>query len=166
MSNTEGQKKQLHQDVKDTLDETFKKFAQKAAQGVAVASFMAALASLVFTWYSKPKPTELQDRIATLSQSLNTAAKDVAAVEAEIQARQKLVEKMKSDAETAQAISALNAKQTEAIAQSLRGQLEQKEKEGYWWSIAQNVFFAALGAAFGEGWRLWQKRRRPEENDE
>jgi len=93
-----------------------------------------------------PKQVELPQKIELLTKSLSSAARDIKQIEDEIAARQKLVERLKADAETAQALSALNQKQTEAIAQSLRGQLEQKERETFWWSIGQNVFFAALGA--------------------
>jgi hypothetical protein len=114
----------------------------------------------LFHSFSVNKQPALEDKIKSLSSSLNTAASTISQIETEIAARQTLVQQLKSDAETAEALSALNQQQTQAIAQSLRGQLEKKEKEGFWWSIAQNVFFAALGAAFGELYHFLMRRRR------
>jgi hypothetical protein len=128
---------------------------------IAVVAISVSAAGYPNFWGSKKE--SLEDRIVVLTSSLNSAARTITQIEDEIASRRKLVEKLKIDADTAQAISALNQKQTEAIAQSLRVQLEQKEREGWWWSVAQNIFFAALGAAFGEISRLimsWRRARR------
>ena len=117
------------------------------------------LLGLSLWWTQKPNQQSLEERIKVLTTSLNTAASTITQIEEEIAARQKLVERLKTDADTAQSIATLNQKQAEAIAQSLRGQLEQKDKEGWWSSLAQNVFFALLGAAFGELLRLFAKWR-------
>jgi hypothetical protein len=103
---------------------------------------------------------DLPGRIARLSYALLEATKSIGDIEKEIQARQKLANQLRKDAETAQNLIALNEPQVQAIAQSLRGQLEEKERESYWWNIAQNVGFAFLGALLGELLRFFVRRKK------
>ena len=141
------------------LSEVTKKLTTAATTALAALVTLGAFTGLFHSFDVNKQPA-LENKIKSLSSSLNTAASTISQIETEIAARQTLVQQLKSDAETAQALSALNQQQTQAIAQSLRGQLEKKEKEGFWWSIAQNVFFAALGVAFGELYHFLMRRRR------
>ena len=130
------------------------KLADKVASTLAIVGVVFG-ASFFFEKARNP-PSErpsLEQRIKLLTESLNTSARTITEIEDEVAARQKLVAKLKADAETAQALASMNQKQTEAIAQALRGQLEQQERSSFWKNIWLNVFFAVLGVVLSEGYR-------------
>jgi hypothetical protein len=146
----------------------FEKFAcriTRMAAAVLTLALLMLLSSITFdSLFGKRRPpNDISDKIKILTNNLNSAAKSIGEIEQEIRLRQQLVEKLKSDAETARSLSEIRKDQAEAIAQALRGQLEQKEREGYWWMIGQNTFFAALGVAFSEIYR-WIYRIRGRRN--
>jgi hypothetical protein len=102
----------------------------------------------------------LEARIEELTGSLNVSAKLIAQIEREITTRKELVSKLERDADEAIRLSTLNADQVAAVAQALRGELRNESKSGFWLSAATNLFFAFLGAAFGELFRWFRARRR------
>jgi hypothetical protein len=123
--------------------------------------FLVTFFTSVFGTYERkkqPKEPNLEEKIVLLTKNLNDAARAISDVEREVQTRQKLADKLRSDAEEAQTLVTLNQKQVEAVAQALRGQLEERERASYWWNLGQNFFFAALGVALSELYR-WIVRK-------
>jgi TolA-binding protein len=110
------------------------------------------------------KQADLAGRIEELTRSLNSAARSVSEIEREIHARQQLVARLREDAETAKNLATINEQQAQAIAQALRGQLQQQEREAYWWSVGQNAFFTLLGVVLAELYH-WVRRRRGKNTD-
>lgn len=80
-------------------------------------------------------PVPLESRIESLSTSLQTAATVISEIEAEISARQALVDQLRRNAETARQVAILNKEQSEAIAQALKLQLDKKDDESFWESF-------------------------------
>jgi len=113
---------------------------------------------------SENKQITLEERINKLTGSLLDASKSIDDIETEIAQRRSIAERLKQDAEQAQKLKDINAEQVAAIAQTLRGELRQESNSSYWSSIWTNVFFAFLGALFGEGIRYARaffKRSKP-----
>jgi hypothetical protein len=71
---------------------------------------------------------ELQDRIKILTNTLNESARAIEDIEKEIGQRTNLVERLKRDADTAERLAAVNREQAEAIAQTLKGELDRQER--------------------------------------
>ncbi len=112
----------------------------------------------IFT--NEQKAETLEMRIGELTRSLGISAKLVSEIEQEIEKRRTLVGKLQEDAEQAKKLSALNAEQVAAVAQALRGELHKEDRTSFWIGVATNLFFAILGASFGELFRWLRTRRR------
>jgi hypothetical protein len=106
----------------------------------------------------KNRPPTLEQKITVLTGSLNNAARAISDIEQEIQSRQQFADKLRADAEEAKKIATLNKEQVDAVAQTLRGQLQEQERASYWPHLLANLFFAALGVALTELYR-WVVRR-------
>jgi hypothetical protein len=87
----------------------------------------------------------LTDKIATLAASLNTAALAIDEVDREVQARRALVTQLENDAARDSQISALHRQEVEAIAQTLRGELDLAGRRSFRSGLIQNAVFFALG---------------------
>jgi arginine/ornithine N-succinyltransferase beta subunit len=130
-----------------------------------VTGIIASVTLVVATeWTQKKRPGEitLEQKITALTKNLNDSARAISEVEREVQARRQLADKLRADAEEAQNLATLNQKQVEAVAQALRGQLEERERASFWWTIGQNFFFAALGVALSEVYRWIVRQLRPQ----
>jgi hypothetical protein len=106
------------------------------------------------------QPETFEERIATLTNSLNNAANQVSEIEQEITRRKQLAEQLQAQADQARKISTMNADQVNAVAQALRGELHDETKSEFWNSTLTNIFFAFLGAVFGEVFRYIRGWRR------
>ena len=94
-----------------------------------------------------------------LSENLNKSAETIAEIERDIQQRHELVTKLQRDAEVAEQVTKLNREQVDAIAQTLQGELDKRERQGFWWNFGYNFFFVLAGVALTEVWH-WVRRRR------
>jgi methyl-accepting chemotaxis protein len=115
-------------------------------------------------WFpeSTNKPQTFQERITALTNSLRDASSQVSEIEQEIASRKQLAEQLQAQADLAKKISTLNADQVAAVAQALRGELHNETRSEFWNTTLTNVFFAFLGAAFGEIFRYvraWRHTR-------
>jgi hypothetical protein len=103
--------------------------------------------------------TSLEARIEQLTRSLNIASSTISAIELEIEQRRKLVDDLKRDAQTAEALREASRQQVEAIAQVLRGEIARGKSGFDWWDFAKNLLFTFLGFAMGEAAGWWRRRR-------
>lgn len=131
-----------------------------------VASVVAAISSLggvAFENYFKTPTSRseetLDERIATLTQSLSQASRHVSAIEAEIGKRRQLAEQLAADAARAQQLSQLHADQVAAVSQALRGELQKESRSDIWIGAAMNLFFTLLGVVLAEVFRWYRGRQ-------
>lgn len=126
----------------------------------ALAVALALVATLVVSGLSRDhQPTiDLPAKITLLTENLNKSAETIAEIERDIQQRHELVTKLQRDAEIAERVSKLNREQVDAIAQTLQGELEKRERNSFWWTFAYNLFFVLLGVVLTELWH-WIRRR-------
>jgi F0F1-type ATP synthase membrane subunit b/b' len=111
----------------------------------------------------KERTPDVQERIALLSGSLNSAAKAISEIESEIKQREALVQRLKDDAETATKLTTMSKEQTEAVAQVLRGEMEKEKERSFWGTNLSNLFYAVLGIVLAELFRMirsaWKRKR-------
>lgn len=88
---------------------------------------------------------DLERRVANLSSNLQAAARVIGEIEKEIQARQKLVDRLKHDAERSEALAQLHSDEVEAVAQALRGQLSGLERRSFRSNFVLSLTFFAIG---------------------
>lgn len=94
----------------------------------------------------------LDERIAGLSRSLQQAAGAMTAIEAEVAERASLVERLKADAARYEKLVALKYEEVQAVAQTLRGELETTNRRSFWANQAANAILVSIGIL--AGWLL------------
>lgn len=86
-----------------------------------------------------------QERIDRLAKSLKEAANLSSEIEAEINRRHKMVEKLKNDAERFDELAKLKAAEVEAVVQTMRGELQREGNKSFWKAAAINLVFFIAG---------------------
>jgi hypothetical protein len=129
---------------------------QSILLGVAVLLFGAAVASLTqfVVGRSGPTPT-LQERAAGLSRALADATKLIDEMGTEIQSRQAIVQKLQNDLNTYSALAALRKEEVEAVALTLRVELDREAGRSFWEGASLHFTFFVLGAGI-----TWLVERR------
>lgn len=136
-------------------------FLWTAAMGAFAAALLSFSVSFVLdVWTSPPPKQDLASRIQILTGRLNISAKTISEIEREIAERQELVKKLENDAETAKRLTVVSREQVEAIAQTLRGELEKKEQSSFWITHLTAVFYTLLGVALAELYHYVRRRMR------
>jgi chromosome segregation ATPase len=126
---------------------------------VGAASVVIAIGA-VFQDQTRKESGTIEQRIQTLTTSLNGAAVVIAEIEKEIGARQALVSKLKEDAKIAEGLAKLNAEQLNAVMQTLRGELQRQQQSSFWANIGWNSFFTVLGIVLAELYHFFRGRWR------
>ena len=113
-----------------------------------IGGMMALLGSLLeFLFREKRRSTEaIEFRIEKLTGALHNATSLIGEVENEIKKRSALVEKLQSDAEHYEQLIQLKKPEVEAVAQLLRGELNQAGNRSFWQGAVLNFAFFLLGA--------------------
>lgn len=115
----------------------------------------------------EPKqPQTLEERITDLSAQLGDSARSISAIEAEIEARRQLVNDLRKQQQQYESLDDLRPEQVEAVAQSLREQID--ESRSFWDTplgiflpnFITGLFFFTLGTFLVGPW-LQRYRRRP-----
>jgi hypothetical protein len=106
-------------------------------------------------------PATMPPPVSLIAPSLKVATGQVSDIVHEIEKRRDLAAKLQADAETAKRLSQLDADQVAAVTQALHGELNKENRSAFWVNIGTNLFFAFLGAAFGEAFRALRTRRAP-----
>lgn len=110
-----------------------------------------------------PPPLVLEHRIERLTEYLRSAASSIAAIEQEIALRKQLVDQLKADAATAEQLKTVNREQANAIAQTLQGQLRQRDDDTWRAELVGNIMLTVFGAVIGQfPWFIawWRRRNR------
>ena len=119
------------------------------AIGVAAAlgGIASILAELLMVRLRKKRGEEtLEQRITRLTSSLHDATPLINHIQAEIEARQQLVDKLQRDVDTYNKIVESKKPEVEAVAQLLRGELKKEGRRSFWQGVAINFVFFVLGA--------------------
>ena len=92
----------------------------------------------------------LEQRITELTNSLQKSSRSISDIEQEIEQRKSLVDKLREDAKIAEGLKTLNKEQVDAVAATLRGQLQVADDQAWWGDVRMNVFFTLLGTLLGQ----------------
>lgn len=91
---------------------------------------------------------EINTRIQSLTSALSSSTELISEIEKEITERQQLVQKLENDVKTYNALAGMKQSEVEAIAQTLRIELDQQGRKSFWQQAGLNAFFFILGAVF------------------
>lgn len=98
---------------------------------------------------------DLADRINDLSTSLSESVELISQMQAEIESRQALVDKLYSDAKTYDNLINLKKEEVEAVAQVFRTELVNEGKKTTEKGLYHNIIFLILGAIISLIFQLW-----------
>lgn len=128
-------------------------WATSAATMLAVATSVA----IGFTEFlnSRRELPPLEQRISELTDSLQKSSRSISDIEQEIEQRKSLVDQLREDAKIAEGLKTLNKEQVDAVAATLRGQLQVQSDESWWSDVGMNVFFTLLGTILGQLTWVW-----------
>lgn len=85
------------------------------------------------------------ERIEKLSRALTDATTLIGGIERELKERHHLVEKLRDDCSRYDQLAKLKASEVEAVVQSLRGELRQEGRRGFWLAVILNFIFFLAG---------------------
>ena len=88
-----------------------------------------------------------EQRITRLTTALSESSHVIQEIEAEMQDRTELVEKLKRDAETYERLRHINREEAEAVAQALGGELRKEGRRSLLTNFLMNFGFFVLGVA-------------------
>ena len=109
-----------------------------------IPSVIVALAALLVSIFSfwigywteerkrKREAPTLKDKATTLIKSLKESLSAISEIEAEVEKRGKLVEKLENDVQRYEQLKELNKAQVEAVAQTIRGEVAGESKKSLW----------------------------------
>ena len=109
------------------------------------------IASGIITFFnvsisSSPLPEDLSIRIKTISKQLIDSAEDLSKVQRELEQRMEIVDQMKKEAESAEAMINMSKEQVNAIRTILGDEIDKNDVKNFWVSFLQNVLFLILGS--------------------
>jgi len=105
-------------------------------------------------------PLTIEERIEELTTSLGQPVTTISEIEKEVRDRQALVERLQRDAEVAEDLIAVSQEQINAVAQTLRGELERQERSSFWWGVGMNFLFIVIGVTLTELYHFTLRRIR------
>jgi len=95
----------------------------------------------------KEKPnTSLQDKIKALASSLTQSAELINQVELEISKKEELLEQLKKDTDTFNALLSLKKEEIDAVTNVLKSELKTQGRKSFWLNLIINIIFFILGA--------------------
>jgi hypothetical protein len=94
---------------------------------------------------------DLEERIAVLTESLRSATTTIGEIEAEVGERQRLVERLRGDAERYEHLVALNQPEVDAVSQALRGELREELNQERKRSLRQDILLGLVWFVGGIG---------------
>jgi len=89
--------------------------------------------------------SDLESRVRSLTESLNTSTFMIAEIQEEIEKRHELVTKLQKDTEHYETLSKLKEKEAEAVAQLLQGIVNQNSSRSFYKGVLANFVFFVLG---------------------
>jgi len=114
-----------------------------------ITSILGGAASFLYELLQRRLSREEQEttevRVERLTKSLRESLALISNIEAEIRERSKIAEKLQSDVEHYDRLAELRRPDVEAVAQVLRGELQQEGRKSFWKGVAVNFLFFVLG---------------------
>lgn len=98
-------------------------------------------------WARAKRGPTTAERIQRLSAALTAATHTIHEIEGELSERSRLVQKLRDDCDRYDQLAKLKATEVEAVVQSLRGELRQEGRRGFWQSVLLNFIFFSAGVA-------------------
>ena len=89
---------------------------------------------------------DITARIKEISEVLNNSVQELSDIQQKLEQRVQVVEKLKNEAENAEAIIELNANQVKAVREVLNNELQKEGRKSFWQGVAINFLFFVLGA--------------------
>lgn len=77
---------------------------------------------------------------------LESSVQELGGLQAELEERVKMVEKLKEEAEQAETIISLTEEQVKAVRTTLNRELQRESQKSFWQGVAVNFIFFVLGA--------------------
>lgn len=92
------------------------------------------------------KEDNITSRIKNVSTMLESSVQELGGLQAELEERVKMVEKLKEEAEQAETIISLTEEQVKAVRTTLNRELQRESQKSFWQGVAVNFIFFVLGA--------------------
>lgn len=86
-----------------------------------------------------------RDRVQKLITALSESTKVMEAIRREIDANQKMVDRLQADVKTHEQLLALHRSEVEAVAQVVAGEVRREGRRSLYMALAINAFFFGLG---------------------
>jgi len=129
----------------DFLSSFFNEVALVASLGAVVPVLFELLQRQLARRRTKGRKETTEMRIRRLTTSLSEAVDLIDGIEKEIDSRQTLVGRLQKDVKRYTKLAALKKGEVEAVAQSLRGEIQREERRSFWQNVGLNAFFFGLG---------------------
>jgi len=100
---------------------------------------------------SKREAPTLEDRITTLTENLRSSSSVISEIEAEIDKRRQIADRLRNDVQRYEQLRELNQSQVEAIAQTIRSEIAGESRKSIWRN-ALITFVVALAFFFLGFW--------------
>lgn len=94
----------------------------------------------------KSKEDNIASRIKDVSTMLESSVQELGGLQAELEERVKMVEKLKEEAEQAETIISLTEEQVKAVRTTLNRELQRESWKSFWQGVTVNFIFFVLGA--------------------
>jgi hypothetical protein len=85
------------------------------------------------------------DQVKRLVKALAESTRVIAEIEREVQARSNLAKRLQADVKRHRELLELNRSEVEAVAQTLRVEVQREGRRGFWASVVVNAIFFGLG---------------------
>jgi hypothetical protein len=100
----------------------------------------------IFTLFRDEKEEGIEDRIKKLTSALTQSTKFISQIEEEIKKRAELADRLKADVDRYKKLCSVRSDEVEAIAQTLRFELQKEGRKSFWSGVFVNAIFFVVGA--------------------
>lgn len=102
---------------------------------IGIATLVSVLGALFDLWMERKrreKAPTLEDRITSLTENLKSSSSVISEIQAEIEKRSEIAQKLKTDVQRYEQLRELNQPQVEAIAQTIRSEITGESRKSIW----------------------------------
>jgi hypothetical protein len=122
-----------------------------ALSAVVIGLLASIFAEFIKRRYGAEKEEGIEDRVQKLTTSLRQATGLISQIESEITKRSELADRLKADVDRYKKLRSLSQPEVEAVAQTLRFELQKEGTKSFWKGVLVNFIFFLLGAAASYG---------------
>ena len=126
-------------------------------------SFIAAVATpaaLFYLWQELPRPDPIESRMGQITTSIRSASDQLIEFDKELLRRQEILDLLKRETETYQALANQNKAAVDALRLMIRSELEIESNKWSWWSIFLDMIKNTMFTLAGWGLSEYSARRR------